>query len=79
MATFPLKKKAPIKSIYSSSEGFYNIAEHEYNENWTIPFGVNFDVNEKVSLNMYYMVQWKKGTNDWLSNQILGSVLSWEF
>ena len=72
---FPLKNKLPLQSIYINSEFFYDIDKHVYNENWTTPLGFKFKINEKTSLSLYYMIQRIGVSNDWSSNQILGTHL----
>ncbi len=76
--TFPIKNKRFLKGIYANSEFFYNIAENQYDENRSVPIGLNFKLNDKSSLKTFYMIQAKKGTN-WSSNQILGTLLSLKF
>lgn len=79
MFDVPFKDQLPLKSIYASSEFFYDFAKNEYNENRSIPIGLNFKINKKLGGSLYYMVQSRKGTNDWSSNQILGTLISIDF
>ena len=76
---FPLKNILPVKSVYAGNEFFYDQKKHEYNEDWLTPLGVSFKVNDKTLLNVYYMLQLKKGTEDWSSNEVLGTLLSTVF
>ncbi len=69
---FPLKHLEPVKSFYVSSEFFYDINDHRYNENWTIPLGVKFKIASKTSLSTYYMIQ-SKLTDAWSTTQIFGT------
>ena len=69
---FPVKNHAPIQSIYMNSEFFYDINDHRYNENWTVPFGIKFKINKKASIGAFYMVQ-SKLTDTWTSSQIFGT------
>lgn len=76
---FPLKNTRFLKSIYTSSELFYDFAADKYKENRTVPLGFNFKINDKMNAGLYYMIQSQKGANDWSSNQIIGSLISLEF
>ncbi len=77
--THPLKDKGRFKSIYLSSEFIYNVAEHTYDENRTVPFGAAVKLNDQLTVKSYYMIQSKKGGNGWFSNQIIGTLLSYKF
>ena len=77
--TVPVKSAGFLKSLYFGNEFIYNIAEHEYNENRTVPLGAQFTINDKTSFSLFYMIQSQKGTNDWSSNQILGTLVSVKF
>lgn len=77
--TVPVKDKWRLKSIYASAEIFYDQPTNAFNENWITPVGGQFKVSEKVSFDLYYMIQSKKGTHDWASNQILATVVSFKF
>lgn len=68
---FPLKNVLPLQSIYTYSEFFYDFADHRYNENWTVPFGFKFKINEKSSISLFYMIQ-SRLTDTWVSNEIFG-------
>ena len=70
--SFPLRDKAAFKSIYTNNEIFVD-DQGRINENWVIPLGAEFDINDKTSLKIFYMVQSRKGTADWSSNQIIGT------
>ena len=76
---FPLKNILPVKSVYTGNEFFYDQKKHEYNEDWLTPLGVSFKVSDKTSFNVYYMIQLKKGIDDWSSSSVLGTVLSMAF
>jgi hypothetical protein len=69
---FPLKNVLPVQSVYMNSEFFYDVNDHRYNENWTVPLGVKFKVNKKTSLSIFYMIQ-SRLTDDWTTSQILGT------
>lgn len=69
---FPLKDPQPLRSFYVSSEFFYDINDHRYNENWTVPLGVKFKISSKVSLSTYYMIQ-SRLTDAWTTTQIIGT------
>lgn len=75
---FPLKKLAPVRSLYMSSEFFYDINDHRYNENWTVPLGVKFKINPKTSIGTFYMIQ-SKLTDTWTSSQIFGTSVNVSF
>ncbi len=77
--SFPLKDSKFLKKIYTNSEIFYNYAEHTYDENRTVPIGLSFKLNDKTSLDTFYMIQFKKGSTDWKSNEILGTMLKLKF
>ncbi len=69
---FPLKHLSPVQSVYMNSEFFYDINDHRYNENWTVPLGIKFKVNKNASLSVFYMVQ-SRLTSAWTSSQIVGT------
>ncbi|MCA9399351.1 MAG: DUF2490 domain-containing protein [Candidatus Omnitrophica bacterium] len=77
--SYALKDKGPVKDVYAESEFIYNIAEHAYDENRTIPIGATFKVNDKMSLKTFYMIQNKLGATDWYANQIFGTQISLQF
>lgn len=69
---FPQKDRGPVKSVYMYSEFFYDINDHRYNENWTVPFGVKFKINPKASVGVFYMIQ-SRLSDTWTSAQVLGT------
>ena len=75
----PLKDCLPVQAVYANSEFFYDFADHRYNENWTVPFGIKFRLTDQVSLSTFYMIQHRKGTEDWSSSQVLGTHLMVSF
>jgi len=77
--TIPVKNSARIKSVYCNSEMFYDFKNRKINENRTIPAGMKFKVNDRMDLDVFYMIQSRKGSSDWSSNQILGTLVSIEF
>ncbi|MBZ0165782.1 MAG: DUF2490 domain-containing protein [Candidatus Omnitrophica bacterium] len=77
--TFPFKQNKWLKSVFVDSEFFYNWAENDYDENRTVPVGLNFKLTDNLSLQAYYMVQSRRGSQDWRSNEILGTLLSYKF
>lgn len=77
--TFPLEDNKVLTSIFMDSEFFYNWAENAYDENRTVPVGVSFKLNDKATLKTYWMIQHQRGSDDWKSNQILGTLLSLKF
>jgi len=76
---FPVKNHLPLKSISVSDEFYYDQNVHEYNENWLVPVGLNFQVNAKTTVSLYSLIQMKKGVQDWSSNQVLGTMISTSF
>ncbi|MCA9407990.1 MAG: DUF2490 domain-containing protein [Candidatus Omnitrophica bacterium] len=76
---YPLNKWKTIQSVYISSEFFYDIAKHEYNENRSVPLGMQFKINDKSALKVYYMIQSTKSSQEWGSNHILGTLISFKF
>ncbi len=75
--TIPLKDRTPIKqikSIYFDTEFFYNISEHGYDEQRTIPAGINLALNKNVDFQLYYMIQTKAVSSD-LSNRFYNHIL----
>jgi hypothetical protein len=76
---FPLKKTGIVKSVYTSSEFFYDHAKHEYNENRTVPVGLSLKITDKTSLKVYHMIQSTASADNWRSNQVLGALVSTSF
>ena len=68
----PIKNWGRVKSVYANSEFFYDINDHRYNENWTVPFGIKFKVNKQVDFSIFYMLQ-SRLTDTWTANEILGT------
>ncbi len=68
----PLKNVLPLQAIYANTEFFYDFADHRYNENWTVPFGVKFKINDKANVSLFYMVQ-SRLTDAWTTTQIVGT------
>lgn len=73
---FPIQKVPRVKSIYVNNEFFVVFNRQELNENRVVPFGIIFKICSKAALSVFYMIQSKKGANDWSSNQIVGTHLS---
>lgn len=69
---FPLKNVLPLQSVYTNSEFFYDLNDHRYMENWTVPFGLKFKVTKQTNFSVFYMVQ-SRLTDTWTSAQILGT------
>ena len=69
---FPIKDHLPVQAVYMNSEFFYDINDHRYNENWTVPLGVKFKINKKASISAFYMIQ-SRLSDTWTSSQILGT------
>lgn len=76
---YPLKDMGILKKVYANTEFMYNLAEHTYDENRTVPLGLTFRINDKTSLNTFYMIQTKKGSDDWAASHILGTMFSYKF
>lgn len=74
----PLQNVLPLISIYANSEFFYDINDHRFNENWTTPVGLKFRINDKANMGIFYMIQ-SRLTNEWTTNEILGSHLMIDF
>lgn len=72
---FPLKRIPAVKSVYINNEYFVAFNRQELNQNRVIPIGINFKIFSKAILSVFYMIQSKKGANDWSSNQIVGTHL----
>ncbi len=72
----PLTKCGMIRSVFASTEYFYDFALHKQTDLWTIPLGVNANINRFLDLQIFYMVQRKRELNGWVSNQIAGSKLT---
>ena len=70
---FPLKEKAPLRAVFVNNEFFYDFNKGEYSENRAIPFGVKLALNNRISLQVFYMIQSRKGSADWSSNQVIGT------
>lgn len=74
-AAFPLPKiKIPaVKDIFISNEMFLDMNIEKINENRATPIGVTFKLFGKNTLKLFYLIQSKRGSRDWSSNQVLGS------
>ncbi len=77
--TIPIKESSSLKAFYMNSEFFYDYAKHEFSENRSVPAGLSFRLDDKTDLAVFYMIQQKKGSDDWSSNQILGTHLVFSF
>ena len=72
----PIKQVESIKSIYANNEFFVDFKSREINENRAVPLGISFTTSEKTGFSIFYMIQSKKGSKDWSSNQVLGTKIS---
>lgn len=77
--SFPIKSIKQLSSIYIDSEFFYNWSDHRYDENRSVPMGLSFNLSKKVKLNLFYMIQARKSSTSWSSNQILGTLAIFKF
>lgn len=75
----PVKNIRFVKSVYANTENLYDFPEGKVLENRTAPIGVNFKINDKFGFSVYYQIQSQKGTKDWSSNQIFGTLMSIDF
>jgi hypothetical protein len=77
LVDFPLKKNfLPFKSVYLSTEVFYDDSLHEFTEQQTVPLGLNFKINDKTSWKLFLMVQSKEKAGNWNTGEIIGTSLS---
>lgn len=74
--TAPLKDAGIFQSLFFATEYFYDFALHKHLDQWTIPCGLNIGVARYLQLQLFYMIQRQKGSNQWFSNHIIGSMLS---
>lgn len=77
-----LHNLGPLRTIYASNEIFYDLDQHDLNQNRLIPFGLGFKLHEKVGLNLYYMIQSVKpgrASSDWNHLHIVGTHWSLAF
>ncbi|OGW85718.1 MAG: hypothetical protein A3C35_02255 [Omnitrophica bacterium RIFCSPHIGHO2_02_FULL_46_11] len=76
---FPLKHLGPLQSIYANNEFFVDFNRERIVENRVIPIGLTFKLYKKTTFKIFYLIQSKRGSRDWSSNQVLGSQLSLAF
>ncbi len=76
---FPLKDKSPLQAFFANNEFFYDFNKGEYSENRAIPLGIKLAISEKASVQVFYMIQSRKGVDDWSSNQIVGTHITVTF
>lgn len=76
---FPIKNAAPVHSVFVNSEYFFDFKQSQIIENRAIPFGIQFKINDKASLSVFYMIQARKGPLDWSSNQVVGTHVTVSF
>ncbi len=69
----PVQKMPFVKSVYLNNEIFVDFHAHALNEDRVTPVGITLQIYKKLRLKIFYMIQTKKGTRDWSSNQILGT------
>jgi nucleoside-specific outer membrane channel protein Tsx len=72
----------PLRGVYAGNEFFYDLDDHDYNQNRLIPLGLSFKLHEKVGFNLYYMIQSVKSganTSDWDHLHVLGTHMSLSF
>lgn len=76
----PIKKVPFLKSVYASNEIFYEFEREKFAENWVTPVGLKVPIYKKTSLQLFYLIQSRKGAKgDWSSNQVLGTHLDVAF
>jgi hypothetical protein len=69
----PVKDARPLDYFFANNEFFFNFEGEAYNENRLVPLGVNLRLRENASLQVFYMVQSRKGSRDWSANEVLGT------
>jgi hypothetical protein len=77
--TVPVKNIWRIRSVFADTELFYDFTENDHLEQRTIPFGLNLKLCDAADLQLFYMVQHRRDAQDWSSNQILGSMVTFKF
>ena len=71
----------PICSYYTNIEGFYILDTEKINEVRTVPIGLDFKMNEKTHLSLFYMIQSNRvgSTASWNHGHVLGTNLTYTF
>ena len=77
--SFPIHGLGPIQNIYANNELFIDMHKHALNENRLIPVGLTIKLFGKNTFKVFYMIQSKKDTKTWSSNQIFGTQISLAF
>jgi hypothetical protein len=77
--SFPIKNLGRIENVFCNNELLVDAHKHALNENRLIPIGVTIKLFGKNTLQVFYMIQSKKGTKDWSSNQVFGTQVSIAF
>ncbi|MCA9403215.1 MAG: DUF2490 domain-containing protein [Candidatus Omnitrophica bacterium] len=73
------ERMAWLNGIYMDSEFFYNWAENDYDENRSVPIGLNLRINEQLTVKPFYMIRSTSSHNEWTSRHIVGTYVSYNF
>lgn len=76
---FPITGHLPWKSFYIDNEYFFDFKRGQINENRMTPVGFEFTLSDNSSLKLFYMLRARKGPQDWFSDQIIGTHLTYKF
>ncbi len=77
-AGFPLKLYTRSLKPYFSEEIFYDERKNEFNQN-RFSLGTVLKINERVSLDFYYLLRSDKKGNDWSNRNALGTSINLKF
>ena len=75
----PMKGSTSLQSLYFNNEFFYDFEKNSYNENRMVPLGLKWRLQENILMQIFWLIQTRKDTSDWSSNQILGTQLAITF
>ena len=76
---FPVKNVSPMRAVYVNTELFYDFNRERPVEYRSTPIGIDLKLSEKAGLKVFYMIQSTRGTNDWASNQVIGTHVTWSW
>jgi len=71
-----LNESGLFKSLFADSEFFYDCVGGRHTDQWTIPLGLNLSLTDKTFVQLFYMIQQRGGSSNWIYNHIIGSMVT---
>ena len=73
--TRKVESMGPMRSWYLNNEWFGDLQQVRYSENRAVPLGVSFQITEKMTFDLFYMVRSTHLVDTWEHDHIAGTFL----